>query len=108
MANSTEIIWTDQATGQKFIIDETGEKIFILADGSRVYESDLILEQMLEEFEKEEEERCRNEEAERLFEEEIMEEQLEAKEAEDDEDYEADDWFWNGVGMYTKEWYEDI
>ena len=107
MANSTEIIWTDQETGQKFIIDETGEKIFILADGSRVYESDLILEQMLEEFEKEEEERCRNEEAERLFEEEL-EEELAAKEAQDDEDYEAEDQYWNGVGMYSKEWYEEF
>jgi hypothetical protein len=107
MANSTEIIWTDQETGQKFVIDDTGEKIFILADGSRVYESDLILEQMLEEFEKEEEERCRNEEAERLFEEEL-EEELAAKEAQDDEDYEAEDQYWNGVGMYSKEWYEEF
>ena len=107
MANSTEIIWTDQETGQKFVIDDTGEKIFILADGTRVYESDLILEQMLEEFEKEVEERCRNEEAERLFEEEL-EEELAAKEAQDDEDYEAEDQYWIGVGMYSKEWYEEF
>ena len=77
-----EIIWTDQATGQKFVIDDTGEKIFILADGSRVYESDLILDELLAAYEEEEEEKSRNEEAEKLFEEELLEE-IEEQEAED-------------------------
>lgn len=106
MANA-EIIWTDQATGQKFIIDDSGEKIFILADGSRVYESDLILEQMLAAYEEEEEERRHIEEAEQLFEEELTEELIEMQEAEDEETRKAWDWYWNGVGMYTKEWYEE-
>lgn len=59
-----EIIWTDRDTGQKFVLDDSGEKIFILADGSRVYESDLILDEMLREYEEEEDERRKIEEAE--------------------------------------------
>lgn len=56
-----EIIWTDKNTGQNFIIDSEGERIFIMADGSRVCESDLILEQMMAEYQ-EYEDTCRQEE----------------------------------------------
>lgn len=60
-----EIIWTDSQTGQNFVIDSEGERIFIMDDGTRVYESDLVLEQMLLEYQ-EHENACRLEEEEEL------------------------------------------
>lgn len=45
-------------------------------------------------------------EEERQFYEELDEELELRQREEDDEDYEAADQYWNGVGMYSKDWYE--
>ena len=98
-----EIIWRDE-NGQKFVIDEYGEKIFILQDGSRISETDLILEELTKQFEEEQE--LEKIEEERQFYEELDEELEQRQKEEDDEDYEAADQYWNGIGMYSKDWYE--
>jgi len=72
-------------------------------DGSRVYETDLILEEMVRQYEEEKEEE--ELEAERLFHEQLEEELMQQQE-EDDEYYRFWDHYWNGVGYYTKDWYE--
>lgn len=63
----------------------------------------MILEELTKQFEEEQE--LQKLEEERQFYEELDEE-LELRQREDDEDYEADDQYWNGVGMYSKDWYE--
>lgn len=96
-----EIIWTDKATGQKFVLDNNGEKIFIMSDGSRIYESDIILDKMVKEYEAleaEEKERRDAEEAYKAAAEQEMEEYCER--VEEEEAYEAavqdeeDIWYW--------------
>lgn len=97
--NIVEIIWKDEHTGQRFVIDESGEKIFILDDGSRVYESDLILDEMLAAFVEEEEEKRLQREAE----EEALAEELEVVEVEEEKIRYYEDWLYY-YGPDSKYW----
>jgi len=100
-----EIIWRDNITGQKFIIDDdTGERIFILENGSRVWESDLILEELLEELDEEERIKGEEETAKLMAEEEERRRQEEEAEMEEEEE-EAIYWYYYGPG--SDDWNEE-
>lgn len=95
-----EIIWTDKNTGQKFVIDEDGEKIFILDNGSRIRESDLLLEKEMRLYMEEEEEREKIEQA--RYEAMLLED---AQRREQEEAEAFDNWWWF-YGPGCKDYYK--
>lgn len=94
MANNNfpEIIWTDKETGQKFVIED-GMRIYILSDGTRVSEEDLLLEKEMRLYMEEEEERRAIEEAE--YEAMLLEDAQRREEEREQEEAEAfENWWW--------------